>query len=69
MSKASEYLKVIKEFEKAERPCLYVGNRGDLVARVMNSGFLEVSYGAPIAPDTALKLAHWIIDTFGEKDA
>jgi len=67
MSKASEYAKAIKDFKALERPNMRIGVSGDVVARVMDSGYLEVSYGAPMAPDTVLKFAHWILDTFGEE--
>ena len=68
MSKASEYAKALKDFKALERPNMRIGVSGDVVARVMDSGYLEVLYEAPMPTDRALKLAHWIIDTFGEKE-
>jgi len=68
MSKASEYAKAIKAFEQIERPILRVNSNGDIVARVLNSGILDIEYAAPLTADLALKLAHWIIDMFGETE-
>ena len=67
MSKASEYAKAVQGLQ-IKRPDVRVEDSGDLVARVLNSGYLEITYRAPIAPDQAIKLAHWIIDTFGETE-
>ncbi len=66
MSKASEYTRQLAVLENLNRPLLRAGEHGDQIARVSNSGHLEITYRASMSPKIALEFADWIYDTFGE---
>jgi len=69
MSKASEYAEAITAYQLLSRPSVNVSTNGDELARVLNSGFMNLTYQAPVSPKDAMTLAWWIIDTFGEKES
>jgi len=69
MSKASEYVRINKE---NNRPIFWVHREGkvnsEIIAWVSDGGNYERKSDTNLSPDEAIDLAHWIIDTFGEKE-
>lgn len=65
MSKASEYARNYKELNFGRDDDLGC----DIAAYVTKGGNLCITKGAgPINPKEAIKFAHWILDTFEDKE-
>lgn len=74
MSKASDYKKAVEEMERQRsraegmKPVFTLPGQGPL-AFVSEEGGLVLQIGKPLNSAEALKLAAWIVKTFGEPSA